>query len=317
MDVVDARDEATLLLSGASVHSLTLEGAATAMLSGGAMDVIDARDETTLLLSGASVHSLTLEGTASARMIDGAVAHWAIGPTASASMSDGAIVEAAVVAGELAISGGDVSPSAILSAEGEGALSIRGGLISDVVLEARDASRIEIVGGDFAVDGVPAQFGALPATAQEQTLTGTLNSGDPILARYLLGTGAFTGTIVLQPGPDYQPRIDIKPGNDDNTFNLDLEGAINVAILSSILFDALEVDPATIDLSGAGVNLVGNSAQEKCFAKDVDNDGFDDLVCRVDTFGMMIEPGESVAVLEAQTFDGIWIRLEDSVRIVP
>lgn len=40
-------------------------------------------------------------------------------------------------------------------------------------------------------------------------------------------------------------------------------------------------------------------------------------MCQVETAQFMIEVGESVATLEAETFDGTQIRGEDNVRIVP
>ena len=54
-----------------------------------------------------------------------------------------------------------------------------------------------------------------------------------------------------------------------------------------------------------------------CHQEDVNADGLLDLVCRVETAQLMIEPGDSVAVLEAETFSAIPIRGEDTIRIVP
>jgi hypothetical protein len=110
--------------------------------------------------------------------------------------------------------------------------------------------------------------------------------------------------------------IDIKPGSDPNSINLSSAGVVPVAILSSATFDATQVDPATVSLAGAKVKLIGKGDKYSCSAQDVNGDGLLDLVCHVVTADFLIETGESVAVLEADTFGGQHIRGEDSIRIV-
>ena len=110
--------------------------------------------------------------------------------------------------------------------------------------------------------------------------------------------------------------IDIKPGSHPNSINLGSAGVIPVAILGSATFDATQVNPATVRLAGASVKLIGHGDKYSCSTEDVNGDGFVDLVCHVVT-AQFIEPGDSLAVLEAQTFDGQAIRGEDSIRIVP
>lgn len=109
--------------------------------------------------------------------------------------------------------------------------------------------------------------------------------------------------------------IDIKPGSDPNAINLGSAGVVPVAILTTPTFNATTVNPDTISLAGARVKMVGN--KYLCHQEDVNSDGLIDLVCQIKTAEFVIEPGESIAVLEAQTFDGTPIRGEDTVRIVP
>ncbi|HXE75181.1 MAG TPA: kelch repeat-containing protein [Candidatus Xenobia bacterium] len=112
--------------------------------------------------------------------------------------------------------------------------------------------------------------------------------------------------------------IDIKPASDPNSINLGSAGTIPVAILSSGDFNApAEVDPDSLRLAGAAVNLIGKSGRFQCGSQDVNGDGLPDLVCHFDTAEFFIELGESTAVLEGQTLSGRPIRGEDSVRIVP
>ena len=112
--------------------------------------------------------------------------------------------------------------------------------------------------------------------------------------------------------------IDIKPGSGvPPTINLGSAGVIPVAILSSATFDATQVDPASVSLAGAKVRLIGKADRYSCSFPDVNNDGQLDLLCHVETAQFFIETGESLAVLEAETFAGQKIRGEETIRIVP
>lgn len=111
--------------------------------------------------------------------------------------------------------------------------------------------------------------------------------------------------------------IDVKPGSFPNSINLRSSGVVAVAILSSSTFDATQVNPATIILAGAKVKLIGKGDRFSCSVDDLNGDSLPDLICHIMTAELLIEPGDSTVVLEAETFDGTKIRGEDSVRIVP
>ncbi len=81
--------------------------------------------------------------------------------------------------------------------------------------------------------------------------------------------------------------------------------------------DATQVDSLSIDLNGAHVKLVGKKEQTLCHDEDVNADSFFDLVCQVQTYQFLIEPGEAVAMLTAETFAGQQVRGKDAVNIVP
>ena len=112
-------------------------------------------------------------------------------------------------------------------------------------------------------------------------------------------------------------NIAIKPGSPNPPINLSSAGVIPVAILSSPTFDATQVNPATVTLAGASVRLLGNSGQYACSTQDVNGDQLPDLVCQVTTAQASIRTGQTVVVLEAQTFAGKAIRGQQSVKIVP
>ena len=126
---------------------------------------------------------------------------------------------------------------------------------------------------------------------------------------------AFTPEIVIDVA------IDIKPNSDQNTINLGsagvIPGVIPVAILGSETFDATTVDETTIFLAGARVKLAGQSGEFSCQERDVNNDGFVDLRCKVETAEFMIEVGDDTAKLEVETFDGTLVTGTDFIRIVP
>jgi len=93
---------------------------------------------------------------------------------------------------------------------------------------------------------------------------------------------------------------------------------IPVAILGSETFDATTVDGGSISLGGAGVRVVGRGEKLLCHEEDVNSDGRADLVCQVENLTQFLTvEGESIAALEAETLNGVAIRGEDSIRIVP
>lgn len=83
-------------------------------------------------------------------------------------------------------------------------------------------------------------------------------------------TSEFSKAIISTAPAVIQVEIDVKPGNDDNNQNVDANGVLPVAILTTVDFDAADVDPSTIIFAGAAVD---HFAME-----DVDGDGDLDLL---------------------------------------
>jgi len=112
--------------------------------------------------------------------------------------------------------------------------------------------------------------------------------------------------------------IDIKPGDDQNSVNLNAAGVIPIAILSSQLFDAATVDASTLVLGGGKVKVTGRGNKSLCHLDDVNEDGLPDLVCQVTNVSQYeTVEGEAIAALEARTTDGTLVRGADRIRIVP
>jgi hypothetical protein len=160
------------------------------------------------------------------------------------------------------------------------------------------------------------------------SFTGNLNQASIIPVRAQLADGRVLsccgtdGSQVLATTEIYGSAvtlvaIDIKPESSDNTINLGSNGKVPVAILSNPTFDAQRVDPATVTLAGAHVALKGKADKYMIAFQDVNGDGLLDLIVHVDTTALQLSAGDTRAVLEGKTYDGVCIRGTDTVRIVP
>jgi hypothetical protein len=131
---------------------------------------------------------------------------------------------------------------------------------------------------------------------------------------------------VPSPDPDLDPvnvTIDIKPGSDRNSVNLSSQGVVRVAILSTSTFDAATVDPASINLSGAYEKQKGKGTLMASY-KDVNRDGYLDLVIHVETQSLSLEESTTAAAestpkatLTGMTYNGTIITGSDTIHSVP
>ena len=146
-------------------------------------------------------------------------------------------------------------------------------------------------GGDsYAVDG--------------NQITVTMNVGEP-------GDWIRVVTAVTR-----EVGIDIKPGSFPNSFNINGNGVIPVAVLGSDAFDVTQIDVSTVSLAGLDVRVKGNG-NPQCSIKDANGDGYDDLVCQfVDDPDTWI-PVDDTATLTGQLNDGTAFYGIDSINIVP
>lgn len=147
---------------------------------------------------------------------------------------------------------------------------------------------------------------------------GTTGVTYPPAASFFNNPTGFVGEFEVTGTPSViLVTIDIKPGGFPNSINLGASGAIPVAIFSTPTLNApAEVDLNTLTLAGASVRVAGRSNHRQCSAEDVTGDGLADLICHF-TNDLTLEPGAAMAVLEGQTYAGITIHGEDSIRIVP
>ena len=127
--------------------------------------------------------------------------------------------------------------------------------------------------------------------------------------------GDSSGSAYVFVSSSIPVDIDIKPGSDPNCFNNDGNGVIPVAILGSNSFDVTLVDASTIQLEGMAVKVVGKANKLLSSIEDVNGDGFNDLVVKIeDTDGVFIQ-GTGTATLTGNLLDGTPIEGTDTICI--
>jgi len=132
------------------------------------------------------------------------------------------------------------------------------------------------------------------------------------------GGKALGYAILSALPPAIEVDIDIKPGSYPNSINLRSHGLVPVAILSSDEFEAIMVDPETVEFAGAGVQMREDSNKWMGHEEDVNGDELIDLVLQFAT--QDIDPGtlqNGYAVLTGITYDGVFIEGADEVTLVP
>ena len=117
--------------------------------------------------------------------------------------------------------------------------------------------------------------------------------------------------------PQTPVEIDILPGTSPNEINLGSQGTVPVAIFSTDTFDATNVDPLTVTLAGASVELNKNGKPMASSDEDVNDDGLLDLVVHVSTEELQLSSSDTEATLQGKTYGGECIEGTDSVCIVP
>ena len=103
--------------------------------------------------------------------------------------------------------------------------------------------------------------------------------------------------------------IDIKPGSDTNSINLESQGVTPVAVLTAGDFKAGDVNPDTVVFAGA--------PPVRSTMEDVDGDGDDDMLFHFKTQDLNLKEDSTVATLTGETHEVTLIEGIGSVNIVP
>jgi hypothetical protein len=137
---------------------------------------------------------------------------------------------------------------------------------------------------------------------------------------------ARSATFVLEPGEVVKCTftdtnvlvvdIDIKPGSDPNAINLKKDRVITVAILGNSTFDVNDIDVSP--LSDAP-KFGGTSPQApiRVSYKDVNNDGFTDLVLQYRLAQLGFTSTDTEGCISGKLTDGTIIEGCDSIKTVP
>ncbi len=109
--------------------------------------------------------------------------------------------------------------------------------------------------------------------------------------------------------------IDIKPGGFPNAINPNSKGVLPVAILSTASFNAAtQVDRTSLTFGRTGNEGSLRFCQNPA---DVNGDGRLDLLCHFSTQQADFQTGNTVGILRGKLTNGLPIRGQDSVKIVP
>ena len=116
--------------------------------------------------------------------------------------------------------------------------------------------------------------------------------------------------------PSTSMQVDILPESESNTIGRKSGRRIPVAIMGSANLDVVSINPRTIRLEGVGILLVGKSDKSLCRKVDLNDDGYLDLHCEVQTTGFRVDPGTYTIRFKAETYDKTTLNGEDQLTIV-
>jgi len=114
--------------------------------------------------------------------------------------------------------------------------------------------------------------------------------------------------------------IDIKPGSDSNPVQPSGRGNLPVAILGSDTFDVLDVDVTTLSFgpdAAAPSHDLTKSGTFEDHLRDVNEDGYADLMSHYRIEETDISPDDAQACITGETLDGMPFEGCDVIRAVP
>ena len=128
-----------------------------------------------------------------------------------------------------------------------------------------------------------------------------------------IAAGAMHTLAIAMPAPA-SARIDVRPRNDRNIVLPHSHDLIPVAILGSSVFDVSQIDAKTLAFGPAGAPP---AFPRRTLLRDVNGDGFPDLVSRYWISATGISRGDTQACLRGALLDGTTFEGCDTVKTPP
>jgi len=188
---------------------------------------------------------------------------------------------------------------------GNGSVAFAGG---SVMIPFGDAATITLK-APFTMSGFfrGRATGILPVSL---SLTGS-GIATLVLTRgeFLNGTPFYVDqSLIYRFGP--QADVDIKPKN----INPRSGGKVPIVILSTETFDASRIDPDTVTVAGAPVDIKPNGTTASSL-QDINGDGLLDLIIHINASEIQLTSFNSEAIVEGLTVDGKFFWGTDTIEV--
>jgi len=116
-------------------------------------------------------------------------------------------------------------------------------------------------------------------------------------------------------------EIDVKPGSDPNSVNVNTKGVLPVAILGGPGLDVEEIDISSVAGVTTSVDFAIDDlwvvAPLRCVVEDVNDDGTPDLNCKFSKAELMLDCWTSGIIVSGNLLDGTPFAGSDTIRPVP
>jgi hypothetical protein len=182
-------------------------------------------------------------------------------------------------------------------------------------------AEIFVMGSNLDTGGIALDFangkvywGQSASTDLEDIYRMNLDGSDPEVVATGFDGVTDISLVSLVSEQSIPVTIDIKPRDEHHVIDSRARDGVLVAVLSDTgnetAFDALQIDPATVQIGPKG------GKPNRYRARDVNGDGVADLLMRFWIPDTGIKCGNTVATLTGETFDGRNVSGSDSIRTV-
>jgi hypothetical protein len=104
------------------------------------------------------------------------------------------------------------------------------------------------------------------------------------------------------------------PEQYPNLLDYNSKGLVNVAMFGSSNFNIYDVDQSSLLFNGLSVFVISKD-KIKCFERDINLDGYFDLVCQFRTHPSAWDKNTTEATLTGEFFDGVLFEGTDTIIV--